>query len=102
MIRLENKDLHARYLGYNLNGCKEFENWLKKLGLIDLISKFTPYDFVKFGWIKPVLRVDIPESYYLTWKNFPEWTTDDQKLPETDKWALYCQPYLAITLNSRR
>ena len=99
MITFSIDEITARYLPYNFDFCKDFLNWLEKLGFSRLPHGLTPYDFVKFGWIEPVLRVDIPESFYLTWKNYPELPADDSEFPEEDKWALYCKPYSSPTLD---
>ncbi|OCC15403.1 hypothetical protein DBT_1150 [Dissulfuribacter thermophilus] len=92
-------EIHARYLAHNPGMAKQFLEWLDKLGFSRLPYNLTLFDLVNFGWIEPALRVDVPESFYLTWKNYPELPADDSEFSKDDEWALFCSPYLYPTLD---
>lgn len=58
---------------------------LKELGSA-LPPDLQPADLVRYGWIEPVLRIELPKSYYLSWENFPSLSIRDT-IAEEDCWA---------------
>ncbi len=84
---------------FNQDFCMDFPNWLKALGISCLSFDISPYGWVTHDLLNPVLRVDIPESFYLTWKNYPEHPANNSKFPKNDQWCLYCKPYPFPTLD---
>ena len=71
MIRISTEEKHSRYLAYSRYGPDRFTPWLKKIGIDKLPYGLTPIDFVEQGWITPTLRIDPPDSYFLSWENYP-------------------------------
>ncbi len=47
-----------------------------KNGLQSLPHHLTLEEAIQEGWLAPSLRVSIPETYYLAWRNFPCMTAD--------------------------
>lgn len=43
-------------------------------------------ELVRYGWIKPILRVELPRSFYLSWENFPSYPVFGT-LAQEDSWA---------------
>ncbi|MFL6199882.1 MAG: hypothetical protein ACJ76J_11940 [Thermoanaerobaculia bacterium] len=43
-------------------------------------------ELVRYGWIEPVLRVELPKSLYLSWENFPNYPGIGT-ITEEDCWA---------------
>lgn len=41
---------------------------------------------MRYGWIEPVLRIHLPESFYLSWENFPSLSMRGT-IAEGDFWA---------------
>lgn len=77
---------HCRYLAcpaYGVDG--RFRRLLKDLGL-DLPRDLEPAELVRHGWIEPVLRVELPTSFYLSWKSFPSYPIQGT-IAEEDYWA---------------
>lgn len=89
-ISTSSQEMDSRYLVYTLHGVDRFTTWLKKIGLDRLPYELTPFDFVKRGWIKPTLRVDLPDSYFLNWENYPFLPAEGPGLPKKDKWCKLC------------
>lgn len=61
-----------------------FHDWLKQLGLV---GNSVPLlnELIAWNWIRPVSRVRIPKSFYLSWQNYPN---HPAILTEgTDHWA---------------
>ena len=90
MIRISTEEKHSRYLVYSRYGPDRFTPWLKKIGIDKLPYGLTPVDFMEQGWITPTLRVDLPDSYFLSWKNYPFCPAEGHELPEEDKWCKIC------------
>lgn len=62
----------------------------EKIDLYKLPHGLKPLDLVDQGWVTPTLRVDIPDSYFLSWKNYPSCPAEGSKLPAEDKWSEPC------------
>ncbi len=97
MIQIQGHEIKARYLPFNQDFCTDFPKWLKELGISYLSFDISPSDWVTHDLLNPVLRVDIPESFYLTWKNYPALPANNSKFPKNDEWCLYCTPYSFLT-----
>jgi hypothetical protein len=41
---------------------------------------------IRYGWARPVLRVRLPQSFYLSWSNYPSFPFEGDVSPE-DSWA---------------
>jgi hypothetical protein len=90
MIRISTEEKHSRYLVYSRYGPDRFTPWLKKIGIDKFPYGLTPIDFVEQGWITPTLRIDLPDSFFLSWKNYPFCPAEGSELPTEDKWSSIC------------
>ena len=81
MIRISTEEKHSRYLVYTRHGTDRFSSWLKKIGLDKLPHGLKPVDLVDQGWITPTLRIDLPDSYFLSWGNYPFCPAEGSKVP---------------------
>jgi hypothetical protein len=92
MVRTSTAEKHFRYLSVpGTNGGSHFINWLKELGLKELPYGLKIEHIIERGWLRPALRVDLPSSYFFTWRNYPERPKDGEPLPAEDTWSEYCE-----------
>jgi len=90
MIRISSDEKHSRYLLYSKHGGNRFGSWLKKIGLEKLPYQLSPADLVAQHWINPTLRIDLPDSYFLNWGNYPNCPAKGPELLPKDKWCEFC------------
>ncbi|HEX5758839.1 MAG TPA: hypothetical protein VF121_06555 [Thermoanaerobaculia bacterium] len=77
---------HCRYVACPASGIKgSFRELLDDLGCA-LPADLEPAELVRYGWIEPVLRIHLPESFYLSWENFPSLSMRGT-IAEGDFWA---------------
>ncbi len=86
----------CRYLSVT-NGCNgHFLQLLKKIG-VEIPSELSLAEMVRFGWITPVLRVEIPARFIQSWENFPTFSRRGAVHPD-DRWADHAWVSAAISL----
>jgi hypothetical protein len=88
-------DQYCRYLsapgstlGYH------FGSFLKKLNIS--LGEDQLREFVQLGWIQPILRVHLPERFFLAWENYPSLSFEGDFLEE-DLWATRLWNYSATS-----
>ncbi len=83
-------DSHCRYLGSpggdtDAGALSPFGQFVKGLGL-RIPTSPNLRDLIDLGWVEPLIRVRVPESFYRRWKNFPVQPPSGRRLKK-DKWA---------------
>jgi hypothetical protein len=92
MVRTSTAEKHFRYLSFTgTSGGSHFIDWLTELGLKELPYGLKIENIIERGWLKPVLRVDLPSSYFSAWRNYPELPKAGEPLAEEDRWSEYCE-----------
>jgi len=89
-VKLSSRDQRCRYLhapGTQIDR-SAFAALLKDCGL-DLPHSPTLERIVALGWVTPVLRVRLPESAFMSWRDYPQLSMSGvDTCPEDDRWAL--------------
>ena len=77
---------HCRYLACPAAGSDgRFRQLLRDLGLV-LPRDLEVTELVRHAWIEPVLRIELPKSFYMSWENFASYPNIGT-LAEEDRWA---------------
>ena len=85
MVWVDGGDAECRYLPEFESREGRFSSLLKELG-VALPNGVSLLDAVRWGWIRPRLRVELPSSFIAGWRNFPEHPMKGE-LPLEDGWA---------------
>jgi len=93
-ITISGADKYCRYLCApgGKTSPSRFGSFLEQLGIELPISL---REIVQYGWLTPVLRVRLPESFYLNWEHYA--TISFMNVAESDEWA--AQFYLRCATN---
>jgi hypothetical protein len=87
-MKIKGADQNCRYLAILAGDRGNFDSFLKSVGC-EMPSSISYPDIVRFGWIKPVLRIKIPESFILSWDNYP-FIPRHGNFIDADSWAANC------------
>jgi len=82
---IEGFDQNCRYL--SAPGCSlqhHFGHYLRQLKIT--IGEDRLRNMVRYGWVRPVLRVRLPDSFYLSWQNYPSLSFRGS-FADDDSWA---------------
>lgn len=79
-------DQHCRYLACPPGFEGRFRPLVKDLVGFELPRDLEPLELVRHGWIEPVLRIELPKSFYLSWENFPSYPSRGT-IAKEDCWA---------------
>ena len=94
-MNIHGLDQHCRYLsapGSTL--LYHFGSFLKMLNIS--LGEDQLREFVRLGWIQPVLRLRLPERFFLAWENYPSLSFEGNFLEE-DLWATRLWNYSATS-----
>jgi hypothetical protein len=83
-ITISGGDKYCRYLsapGSDTNSI-QFGKFLERLGIEPPINL---REIIKIGWINPVFRIRLPDSFYLNWTYYP--VISDMNYTHEDEWA---------------
>jgi hypothetical protein len=81
---IHSTDEHCRYLpAPECNPGLGFGGFVKEMGVT---LPYELHDMIRFGWIRPVLRVRIPTEFYLAWENYPAYGLQGN-IADADLWA---------------
>lgn len=84
-MNIDGLDQHCRYLSAPGSGLGySFGSFLKKLNVS--LGEDQLRDFVRLGWIQPILRVRLPNRFYLSWENYASLSMNGN-FAEEDLWA---------------
>ena len=79
-------DFDCRYIREQPAGNGEFSRFLKSLD-VELPSGISLADAVKWKWVTPVLRIEIPADYFTDWSEYPVTSPRKSIVRPEHEWA---------------